>query len=449
MKKKLLKSISIICSAALVFSMAACGGKSGSDSDEKDSQEASEAGSAEAEEAEEAEASTGAAGDTEITVMIPSWGEPSQELLDEFTSETGIGVTMEIVGWDDIRDKVSIAAVGETAPADVLEVDWSWVGEFGAADWLEPVEMTDEEIEGMPTVSSFMYNSDVVAVPYSNDYRMAYYNTVQFNAAGVPEAAGTWDELIEQCKQIKEAGVCDYPIGCILSATEATTTSLFWFTLSGFGDFFNDDNSINKENLTASLTALNGLVEDGLIDPASLSMTDVEVEDKLTSGDVCFEVSTTNLVGKVNNEEYSSVIGEVAATLIPGNGSTITSASYALPEGIGISKYSENKDAALQFVQWYTSADTQTALYKELGNIPTQTEALENLVTEGLIDEDLGNVMIDQSAYIESPFPNGIPTWYAEMSNAIYNNVNQMVAGSLTPQEACAKISDKVDELNQ
>ena len=81
----------------------------------------------------------GLAADKEVTVMVPPWAEPSSDLLREFEDETGIQVIMNIVGWDEIRDRVSIASVANMAAADVIEVDWSWVGEFYSAEWLEPI----------------------------------------------------------------------------------------------------------------------------------------------------------------------------------------------------------------------------------------------------------------------------------------------------------------------
>ena len=80
----------------------------------------------------------------EITLMIPDWGVPNETLLEEFTKETGIHVTVNEVSWDDIRDKIAIASSGGATAADVVEVDWSWVGEFYAADWLEPLEVKEE-----------------------------------------------------------------------------------------------------------------------------------------------------------------------------------------------------------------------------------------------------------------------------------------------------------------
>ena len=42
-----------------------------------------------------------------------------------------------------------------------------------------------------------------------------------------------------------------------LSATEASTTSLFWMTLSKYGDIFNDDFTLKKENVLGALEFVN------------------------------------------------------------------------------------------------------------------------------------------------------------------------------------------------
>ena len=87
--------------------------------------------------------SEGGEGD-KITFMVPDWGVPTDEQLAAFTEETGIEVEIAEVGWDDIREKIATAASANECAADVVEVDWSWVGEFYAADWLEPLEVSDE-----------------------------------------------------------------------------------------------------------------------------------------------------------------------------------------------------------------------------------------------------------------------------------------------------------------
>ena len=216
-------------------------------------------------------------GNGAITVMLPPWAEPSAGLLKEFTDSSGIQVILNVVGWDDIRDKIAIAAVGQAAPADVVEVDWSWVGEFGAAGWMEPLDVAADVKEAMPTISSFTYSDQILAVPYSNDFRIGFYNTEHFENAGITEAPKTWDQVVEDARKIKEQGICEYPVGMILSATEPTTNTMLWLTRARYGAFFNDDMSVNHDNLLNTLTFVNNLVNvDKLIDPASLNMKDTE-----------------------------------------------------------------------------------------------------------------------------------------------------------------------------
>ena len=187
MKKKFLRTTGIAVLSALV--LCACGsGKT--TSSVKSTSTAKEAGtqasSAKASSAKSQSTSNTSNSNSEpLNVMVPEWAVPSDSLLKEFTDSTGITVNINKVDWDAIRDKISIAASGGEASADVVEVDWSWVGEFGAADWLEPLEVDDALKADMPTISTFSLGDKVLALPYSNDYRIAYYNTKHFEKAGL------------------------------------------------------------------------------------------------------------------------------------------------------------------------------------------------------------------------------------------------------------------------
>ena len=93
------------------------------------------------EETSQKETGTGKTEGTEITLMIPDWGAPTEEMLAEFKAETGITVKVIPTAWDDIKSKISVAAAGKKTPADVIEVDWSWTGEFVSAGWLEELSI--------------------------------------------------------------------------------------------------------------------------------------------------------------------------------------------------------------------------------------------------------------------------------------------------------------------
>lgn len=421
MKKKLVSML--LCAAMAATLTAGCGSDSSGESGEKSS-------------------SSGES--KEITFMAPDWANPGDELLAEFTEETGISVIFNEVSWDDIRDKVSIAASGGEAAADVIEVDWSWVGEMNSAGWLEPIEMTDEDKEDMPTLETFTIDGEILAVPYANDYRIAYYNKEHFEQAGITEVPETWDEVYDALKKIKEAGIVEYPYTMPMNADESATTSMMWMAFSRSGQVFNDDDTLNEEAVMDALTFENQLVQDGFVDPASISFNGMDCYRKITSGEASFMVGPTKFVGISNDPEQCSEIGNIVPILLPGTDGT-SPQTMALPEAVGITSFSENKEAAQEFVKWYSSADVQKRMYAVNSSIPTRNSVLAEMVEDGTFEN--AGAMLDEADLIKSVFPNGVPSYYSEMSNTMYNNINQRVLGEQTPQEAFDAMNAKVNEL--
>lgn len=380
----------------------------------------------------------------EITFMAPDWANPGDELLAEFTEETGISVVFNEVSWDDIRDKVSIAASGGEAAADVIEVDWSWVGEMNSAGWLEPIEMSDEDKTDMPTLETFSIDGKILAIPYANDYRIAYYNKAHFEKAGITKAPETWDEVYDALKKIKEAGVVEYPYTMPMNADESATTSMMWMAFSRSGQVFNDDDTLNQDAVVDALTFENQLVQEGYVDPAAITFNGMDCYRKITSGEASFMVGPTKFVGISNDPEQCSEIGNIVPILLPGKEGT-SEQTMALPEAVGITSFSKNKEEAEEFVKWYSSADIQKRMYAVNSSIPTRNSVLAEMVEDGTFEN--AGAMLDEANLIKSVFPNGVPSYYSEMSNTMYNNINQMVLGKQTPQETFDAMNTKVNEL--
>lgn len=383
-------------------------------------------------------------GDRQITFMIPDWGVPTDEMLEDFTGETGIDVVINEVSWDDIRDKIAIAASGGSSAADVVEVDWSWVGEFYAADWLEEIRLSEEEKADMPTLDTFTIEGKVLAVPYANDYRLSYYNTEHYKEAGIQSAPETWEQVYENAKKLKEAGVAEYPFAIPLNAEEAATTSLIWLAYTMNGAVFHEDGTLIKDSVLAALSYEEKMLREELIDPADKTSSGMDAYRRLLSGDASFMTGPTSFVARSSNSEECSIVGQIEPILVPGKTGT-SEHTMALPEAIGITKFSKNKKEAETFVKWYTSPEIQKELYKTKSAIPTHNTILEELINDGSITDS--GAMLEEAERISSPFPNGVPSYYAEMSNAIYNAVNKMALGELTAEEAFEEMDSKITEL--
>ncbi|SHJ55363.1 sugar ABC transporter substrate-binding protein [Hespellia stercorisuis] len=379
-----------------------------------------------------------------ITFMVPDWGVPTDDQLKEFTDETGIDVEIAEVGWDDIREKLATGASAGKAVADVVEVDWSWVGEFEAADWLEPLEVSDEDKTDIPTIETFTINDKVLAMPYTNDYRLSFYNTKQFEKAGITEEPQTWNDVLEDCRKLKSTGTVEYPFALSLNAEEKTSTCLMWLAYTMNGVVWNDDGTLNKDSAMEALEYMDTLVKEELVAPEDKTSSGMDAYKRICGGTASFLTGPTSFVSRSTNPEECSVIGEITPILVPGKDAKATE-TMALPEAIGVTKASKNKEAAKKFVEWYTSADMQERLNETNSAIPTRNSVLEKLIQDGKIEN--AGAMLEEAKLISSPFPNGVPSYYAEMSSAMYNAINKMALGTYTPEQAYEEMASATEKL--
>lgn len=418
MKKKI---VSMMLVAAMVTAMAVgCGAKSNSANSDKKSEK-----------------------ENSITFMAPDWAIPSDDQLNEFTNETGIEVKVSEVGWDDIREKLATAAAGNKNVADVVEVDWSWVGEFKTAGWLEPLEISDVDKEDFLTLDTFTIDGEILAIPYSNDYRIAYYNKSQFEKAGLNEAPKTYADVLEAAKALKASGV-EYPLAMSMNAEEKAATGLMWTAFQMNGVVWNGDGTFNKDAMMAALNYYQEVLDADLIAPEDKTASGMEAYMRICSGTASFLVGPTMFVSKTQNPEDSSVVGQVEPILAPGKEGTAAK-TMALPEALGVTATSENKEAAKKFVEWYTSADMQKELNETLGSLPTRSSVLKELVADGTIAN--AGAMLEEAELIASPFPNGVPAYYAEMSSAMYNAIHKMALGKATPEKAYDEMASALNKL--
>lgn len=379
-----------------------------------------------------------------ITLMIPEWGAPSDEMLKQFKDETGITVTVQKTGWDDIKTKVSVASSGKNAPADVFEVDWSWVGEFKNAGWIEKLDIPEDVQKDMPSLAYFKVDGDIYALPYSNDMRLAFMNEDMMHKAGVTKNPENWAELEDTFSKMKSSKASEYPLLFPLNAEEKTTTEFMTLAYTRNGILFNDDNTLNKESALDALQVIEKMVKEGYINPNSTSMPGIDVFKGIEKGEGAFLEGPTSYISSVNDPRESTVIGQVSAIPFPGKDG-LAKKSISFTEAIGISPYSKNQESAKKFVEWFYKPETQVELNKAVFVMPTRTSVMEKMIKDGSIKAP--DFVIEQAKKVDSPFPNGVPKYYTEMSTDMFNIINQLGQGKLTAEQAADQMADKVNKL--
>ncbi|WP_448785120.1 ABC transporter substrate-binding protein [Brucella intermedia] len=378
-----------------------------------------------------------------ITVLMPSPQGPN--IAADFEAETGIHVDLQTLSWDDIRPKLVTALVAGTSPADVTEFDWSWTGQFAAADWYLPLNdvIDADTIEDIGVAKIFTVDGKLLGIPYTNDFRVMLVNKKHFADAGITEMPKTLDALVTAAKQLKEKGISNYPVGLPLSATEGASTSWYLLTKAfggelfdkGFNPLFTKPDSAGYKALAFELM----LLKEGLVDPASTGLKDSQINESMFSqGLTSIMISgEPGRLGQMNDPKQSKVAGQVEAILVPTESGETR--SFGLPEALAIPKVSANQEAAIAFVKWFTSREFQKKNV-ENGFLPTRTSALAELNSEGKLNS--GDALVAQSKTVEALFPQGTPLWYPQFSSGVNTAINSAAKGQMTVDQAVEAIAE-------
>ena len=378
-----------------------------------------------------------------ITVLLPS--PQGANIAAEFEKATGIHVDLQTLNWDDIRPKLVTALVAGTPPADVTEFDWSWTGQFSAADWYLPLNdvIDADTVKDIGPSKIFTVNGQLLGVPYTNDFRVMLVNTKHFADAGITKMPTTLDELVADAKQIKAKGISKYPLGLPLSPTEGASTSWYLLTKAFGGDLFDKDFKplfVDKDSAGYKAFAFEMmLLKEGLVDPASTGLKDSQInEDMFANGIVSVMISgEPGRLGSFNDPKNSKVAGQIGAITVPTESGKTR--SFGLPEALGIPKVSQHREAAIAFVKWFTSKEFQEENYGN-GALPTRTSALSELNDQKKLIS--GDALVAQAPTVEPLFSQGTPPWYPSFSSAVNTNINSAAKGEISVDQAMQNIAE-------
>ena len=387
-----------------------------------------------------------------VTVLLPPWATLPKDMTDRFTAQTGIKLSLQTLGWDEIRTKIITASIAGSPPADVTEIDWSWVGQFGSSGWYAPLNTSVDAAttKDLPATSIFTYDKKLIGIPYNNDYRLLIFNRQQLSAAGIAQPPKTLAELLADAKTIKEKGVAKFPIALPFSATEGTSTAWYLLTKAFGGDLFDNNlkplftspDSAGYKALAWEIDAL----KDGLVDPASTGLKDVEVQELFKNGQASFDVAGwAGNLSVYTDPSKSKVASAAEGALMPTvSGKTRT---FGLPEAVGIPVASTHKKAAEVFIHWFVAPENQMESYTALGNLPTRTSVLKSLDDSGKLAS--GKALLAQAAVVEPLFKQGTPGWYPQFSSAVSTAINQAAKGQLTVDAAIKQIAAQTAAAEQ
>ncbi|HEY0186353.1 MAG TPA: sugar ABC transporter substrate-binding protein [Cellulomonas sp.] len=345
-------------------------------------------------------------------------------ILADFEEENDVDVEVTIVPWESYEEKILTGMSSGEGP-DVTLMWASMMGDYMASGAITSLDdyIADEDTSDYLYLDKGVFDGQQWAVPFMvGGARVMFYNQDLLTQAGVTEVPTTWDEFLDACAKLKAAGITAViqTWGDTSGSLNDTFMPLLW---QADGDLLNDDNTATAWDSDAGVEAatfINTLATEGYLPANSLSLTAEQGVDMFTSGEAAFFVQVDSTVGYLDDVDFEwgwtdSLSNEQKAVWVAADALVMSSAC-------------EDKELCMDLIS-YMSAAPQAEQFHEFASYPPINES-EAWTT----DEEFQSVYADAEIQYSVPGAPGEGT----ALESLWENLQQMVAGDKTPEEAMA-----------
>ncbi|MEU8211565.1 sugar ABC transporter substrate-binding protein [Micromonospora sp. NPDC049044] len=301
-----------------------------------------------------------------------------QPELDKFEKQTGIKVTVEVVPWSDLLNRLLAAATSGKGP-DVVNIGNTWSASLQATGAL--VEFDDatltavggkDRIVPAALAAAGAPGKPPAAVPlYSMAYSL-YYNKKMFADAGITAPPTTWEQLAEDGKKLSTGGKWGLAIEGANPSENAHHAFTFsqqyggeWFDSAGKPTFD------TPQNVSAIKRYIDFMAADKITNPSNAEYAQNQSVSDFANGKAAmllWQSAGSNLKTQNMAADAYGVAPVPFLANPPAGGKKVNSMVAGI--NMAVFKHTKNKDGALSFVKFMTSDEEQTILNKTYGSLP-------------------------------------------------------------------------------
>ena len=366
MKKRL---IALTLTGLMAVSLAACGGGSGSST-----APAATAGGSESTAGGSAAAPSSGYTVSELKVNIWDNNQKAglQQIADEWTAESGVKVSIEVVDWDNYWTLLEAGASGGQMP------DVFWMHSNTAQMYMENDLLLnlDSYIEADDTIDLSKYYEGVVklynradngsqyALPKDHDTIALLYNKALFDKYGVeyPTDDWTWEDLRDAAAKITEAGKADQVYGFAMNTSNNQDG---WYNIVyDYGaQIITDDHkgtTIGSDEGKAAMEMLRQILE---VAAPQATVAETGTENLFKSGKTAMISQGSWMINSFYTAENAA---DYAWAMLPyadtnGNGACDEGERYSAYNGLGWAAAANTKDpkAAYDLISYFCSEKAQ------------------------------------------------------------------------------------------
>ncbi|MCD6268114.1 MAG: sugar ABC transporter substrate-binding protein [Thermotogaceae bacterium] len=406
----------------------------------------------------------------EITICWASW-PPADALLalsEEFTEKTGIKVKGLFVPWGQFLDKVSVEFAAKSPTIDILIADSQWLGwlvEGGHIiklnDWIKELGINLDDF--YPNLLRYYGeyppgSGNYYGLPCETDAEILIYRKDLFEDPKEKEAFKKkyGYELRPPRNLFEMRDIAEfftrpeqnlYGIATKWSKDYDVVTWDFGWALWNFGgDFWNPETYevrgyANSAQAVAALEFYKSFVK--FAPPGAANFSFDEVNTAMQTGIVAMAIQWAAFAPGFVDPEVSKTYDKVAFMALPPliEGDPNTAYVPLGGQGMTVSAYSDAKEEVKEFIKWFYTPEVQKkwALYGGLTSFRPVVESPE-------FEE-----MYPWNKALKDSIPRLRDFWnipeYAKLLTVTQENLNAVIAGTLTPREALNKIVEEHEKI--
>jgi multiple sugar transport system substrate-binding protein len=414
-----------------------------------------------------------------LTVGDP-WDLALQNVTDQFTEETGIGVNIESLGYVALQARLVNSFLTQTADADVIAVDQMWISQYADNGWIRSLDDfiradSDTDVgDFLPEVlySLSTWRGNVWTLPIGAYAQGIMYRTDLFEAAGLDPLpastaeAGDWTweryfEIVEQLNGMEMDGTTFYGT-TVIGAQPVPVVHMYTQLSASYGTRWFEQfpeapwdftPTIDSEANLAALHDWKRLYD--LSPPESINYLWFDAGTRFSQADIALFYHWTPYFYLVNNDGYltgtpSPVVDKFATAVLPtrepGDDQIVSLGGWSL----GMPSTAAQQDEAWQFIKWATGTRGQ----KAMGQVDVAGQQFADFSRMSLyqdndlrqiypyLDTQLEMMQLGNGKVVRPP-----ATIYTSLEGVYGLQINQAMTGTVTPEAALSTTQTLFDNI--
>lgn len=379
--------------------------------------------------------------------------------IEIFTEQTGIPVNVNII------PNVGYAGGLQTKIMGGLRLDVFYnfrynTSKYYYAGWarrLDDLPDADQILGDMFSNAVPLYTAQdgaLICLPYFNAVHMLHYNQSYLEQAGIEAPPKTKQEIYDQCKQLKDAGIAPTPYTAYWIKEFCEEYLMVYLLSEGIRPFDENYDPVWQDHDKSAevFDWWQAMYQDELTPATLLTDQPTQLLTQIQEGNAAFFTLHHYFLKPIREAGAKESGNIVLSDWMPGE----TGETFLMGEVIQMSAEPISLSAAWELAKFYGWKDQNGEMrtFKEWAKAAALACPYPAFFEDAEVREAYGSfydfdMLVDVFQNRSDPVQARNAVWYPEFQTFVGDTIHELLKGEKTGQETSAALADKVVELKQ